>query len=106
MIVVMAGCSKGSGRVEVDMSRVISPHGGESFRFSDGTGDFDTSIDAESGSNKLDILSPSTPAAVASLSSLSLSSSSRALRAGRGAKRILRELGMELLRASNRGGVI
>jgi hypothetical protein len=82
VIVVMAGCSKGSGRVEVDMSRVISPHGG----FSDGTGDFDTSIDAESGSNKLDILSPSTPAAVASLSSLSLSSSSRALRAGRGSE--------------------
>jgi hypothetical protein len=104
VIVVMAGCSKGSGRVEVDMSRVISPHGGESFGFSDGTGDFDTSIDAESGSNKLDILSPSTPAAVASLSSLS--SSSRALRSGRGAKRILRELGMELLRAPDRGGVI
>jgi hypothetical protein len=101
--------SKGSGRVKVEVLSEISPHGGESFGFSkrgDGTGDFDTSIDAQSGSNKLDILSPSTPTTAASLTSLSSSSSSRALRSGRGAKRILRELGIELLRVPDRWGEV
>jgi len=47
--------SKGSGRVDVEVLSVISSHGGESLVFNkrrDDAGDFDTSIDAQSGSNK------------------------------------------------------
>jgi hypothetical protein len=98
---------KGSGRVNVEVLSVNSPHGGESIGFNDGTGDRDTSIDAESVSNKLATTAGGALTTLSSSLSSSSSASSRAPRSGRGAKRILREAGISLVRTSERvGGVV
>jgi len=96
----------GLARVDADVSMQISRHGGKSlFKHDEADG---TSIEAQSGveSNRTDIFSPSTPETTM-VSSLSSSSSappdSRAVRSGSGANLILRALGMELLRAPDRG---